>query len=136
MYDFHYGIGSAYGYISYDTLCIKKGKYCSTNDFAFFSMAQLQDLSNLHSSGIVGLSPGHHQSDRNDLFILKMKKSGAIKHAVFSFYISGSTSRKNIMTLGGFNLKKFGRHGFPVNYHQVKAGYDQWWLSKMDSVTF
>ena len=43
-------------------------------------------LGGLRSSGIVGLSPNHFENAA-DLFIEKMKKTGAIDEAIFSMSI-------------------------------------------------
>jgi len=57
------------------------------------------------ASGLVGLSPNHFDKEC-DLFIDKMKRSGAIQHAIFSLSI-GAKSISSMITFGGYDLLRF-----------------------------
>lgn len=59
----------------------------------------------MRSSGIVGLSPNHYENAA-DLFIEKMKKTGAIDEAIFSMSI-GMGDIQSKITFGGYDLDKF-----------------------------
>jgi hypothetical protein len=54
----------------------------------------------LHTSGVVGMSSRHFDTD-SDLFIMKMKSEGVINQAVFSMLI-GTGNKQSKMTLGGY----------------------------------
>lgn len=98
-------------------------------------MVAVKDLSNLKASGIVGMGSGWNKQDRNDLFILKMKNSGAIDKAVFSMYVTDNMYGGRL-TIGGFDVKKYARHRFPLKYHKVYKGYSSWWLTTLDKARF
>jgi len=80
----HYGKGSVNSFKATDTICITEDE-CA-DDFTFMVVWGQKDLANLKSSGLIGMSPNHFDSE-SDLFIEKMKTSGAIDHAMFSLSI-------------------------------------------------
>jgi len=59
-------------------------------------------------SGIIGMSP--KKEKLGTLFISKLKVSGAIDEAVFSFYINVRDNTSKI-TFGGYDLDLFARAG-------------------------
>lgn len=113
--DLHYGSGDAYGYNSIDTVCIKPGKCAS--DFSFLTVGMQTGLSALATSGILGLSPNDDET-LNDLFIVKMKKSGVIEKAIFSLMIE-LDDNKSKMTFGGIDLVNMSALGSKLVYHNI-----------------
>lgn len=79
-------------------------------------------LAGLRASGIVGLSPNHFENAA-DLFIQKMKKTGAIDEAIFSMSI-GMGDIQSKITFGGYNLEKFAKG--PIQWHDIVYGSRYW----------
>ncbi len=69
----------------------------------------------IRSSGLVGMSP-HHFDKESDLFVDKMKKNGAIDHAVFSLSI-GMNDVQSKITFGDFDVKKYATG--PLRWHEA-----------------
>ena len=65
------------------------------------------NMQGLKSSGLAGMSPKRLDAD---LFIEKMKKTGAIDEAIFSFSI-GLGQKPNRMTFGGYDIEKYAKGG-------------------------
>jgi hypothetical protein len=107
LLDLHYGSGSAYGYNAHDSVCISE-TVCA-DDFSLMVVGDQSGLGGLAASGIVGLSP-KHGSKRGDLFIEKLKKTGAIDEAVFSLMINMKDDNSKV-TFGGYDLQKFALPG-------------------------
>jgi len=63
-----------------------------------------------------------------DLFIVKMKKAGVIKSAVFSMSINlrGDDSK---MTLGGYDEIKYAMAGEQVFFHNITKNKFHWMLT-------
>ena len=80
-----YGQGAVKTYKANDQICITK-EYCDT-DFTFMIVKERVELDQVRSSGLVGMSPRYYEKD-SDLFIVKMKKVGAIKESIFSMLIA------------------------------------------------
>jgi len=78
----------------------------------------------LKASGLVGLSPRHFEAN-SDLFIEKMKKTGAISKAIFSMSI-GFGDKQSRITFGGYDKERYsiGR----VNWHQIDENSNYWSL--------
>lgn len=69
--------GKASGYLVTDRICLDKdAKYCS-DDYKMLNVFKGRDLTNLRSSGIVGLSP--YSDDRNKNFLDDLKKNNVIE---------------------------------------------------------
>jgi hypothetical protein len=79
-----YGSGNVHGNRVSDQVCITQ-EFCA-HDFNFMNIVGQSGLKSLSSSGIVGMSPNHFEED-SDLFIEKMKETGAIDLAIFSLSI-------------------------------------------------
>ena len=78
LLDLHYGSGDAYGYVSFDQVCLTP-ESCST-EFSFLNVAEQSGLGSLDGSGIVGMAPQAPKDSEytyGDLFIEKMKETGA-----------------------------------------------------------
>ena len=105
--DLHYGSGDAYGYISFDQVCLNEDS-CADN-FAFLNVAAQSGLSGLDGSGIVGMSPQAPDQggySYGDLFITKMKDAGVIDKAIFSIYAELENDNSKIH-LGVYELETF-----------------------------
>ena len=83
-------------------------------------------LTMLKTSGLVGLSPNHFE-DQADLFIEKMKKSGAIDERVFSISIAMG-SEQSYITFGGYHLHKFAKPNSTITWHDVAQNSNHWQL--------
>ena len=101
--DLHYGSGDAYGFNSFDQVCLTQTA-CAQN-FSFLTVGMQKGLSSLSSSGIIGLSSNDGGS-RGDLFIQKMKKSGVIKKALFALKLDVKNDNSS-MTIGDYNMTQF-----------------------------
>lgn len=108
------------GYEIDETVCLSK-KFCS-KDFRMMTIESQKGLAGLRSSGIVGLSPNHYENAA-DLFIEKMKKTGAIDEAIFSMSI-GMGDIQSKITFGGYNLDKFAEG--PIQWHDIVQGSRYW----------
>ena len=71
----YYGTGQVHGLKSEDQVCITP-EFCDA-DFTFMVVTEQHGLDRLACSGIVGMSPNHFEEE-SDLFIEKMKQTGAI----------------------------------------------------------
>jgi len=132
MYDFHYGIGSTYGYNAFDQLCLSKNQSC-TKDFSFFLIGYQKDVSSL-TVGLVGLSPYWTKASRQDNFILKLKQSGIIDQSVFSFRVDLDNNDTR-MTFGGYDLQKYAMKGFPLNWHSINQKAPSWWTLHLNNLS-
>ena len=102
-----------------------------------------QGLDGLQADGLVGLAPSPHKNQQgfsSELFIEKLKKSGAVDDAVFSLMINSDDSVDSKITLGGYNSEKFGKEGSHIHWHPLKpreqnGKYDHWRLD-MNSLYF
>ena len=56
------------------------------NDYKMLDVFESKDLSNVRSSGLVGLSPAFDY--RNNRFMDDLKQKGVIENRVFSFFIT------------------------------------------------
>ena len=63
------------------------------------------ELGQVKSSGLVGLGPNYYDSEA-DLFIIKMKKEGAIKSSIFSLSIVPG-EKTSMITFGGYDLDRY-----------------------------
>jgi hypothetical protein len=98
--DIQYGLGACSGPIVRDQVCVTE-KDCFQN-FSFMNADTQEDMDDEETSGLVGLSP-YQARDGSDLFVLKMKDSGAIDEAVFSLSI-GMKDVQSKITFGGYDL--------------------------------
>ena len=78
----------------------------------------------MRSSGIAGMSPRHYET-KSDLFIEKMKKTGAIDQAVFSMSI-GMGDVQSKITFGGYDLERFATKNATINWHNIASGSHYW----------
>ena len=81
------------------------------------------------SSGLVGLSPFKNEKHImvGDLFINKMRDSGAIDNAIFSMMIE-LINNKSKMTFGGYDLENMAAPGATIQYHNLVAPLYHWTL--------
>lgn len=70
------------------------------------------------------MSPRHFETD-SDLFIEKMKKTGAIDQAVFSMSIGMGDSQSKI-TFGGYDLERFAKKNSTINWHDITPNSHYW----------
>ena len=68
-----------------------------------------------------------------DLFILKMKETGVIDHAIFSMYIN-LEDETSVMSLGGYDLDRFALPGESISWHDCDPESYHWQLT-LDSMT-
>lgn len=130
IYDLHYGSGDVYGYISHDQVCINEDN-CA-DDFGFMTVGQQVNLNTLMSDGLVGMSP--KETDQyGDLFILKMKETGVIDHAIFSMYINLQED-SSVMSLGGYDLETYALPGASISWHDCDPESYHWQLN-LDSMS-
>ena len=120
----YYGTGSVHGYKSQDQVCITP-EFCSP-DFTFIVVDQQNGLDRLASSGIVGMSPNHFEAE-SDLFIEKMKQTGAIDESIFSLSI-GMNDQQSKITFGGYDLEDFATG--PITWHNIDP-YSVYWQVTM-----
>ena len=83
------------------------------------------------SSGLVGLSPNHYDAS-SDLFVEKMKKAGAIDHAMFSISLGVGNIQSKI-TFGGYDLEKFAKE--PLTWHNL-VKYSHYWEINLEKFTY
>ena len=88
-------------------------------------------LYSLSSSGIVGMSPNHFEEE-SDLFIEKMKQTGAIDQAVFSLSI-GMNDVQSKITFGGYDLEKYATG--PIKWHNIHF-FSAYWEVNMVHLHF
>ena len=89
-----------HGFKSIDQVCITP-EFCDS-EFAFLVVMRQRGLDRLACSGLVGMSPNHFEEE-SDLFIQKMKQTGAIDEAVFSLSI-GMNDQQSKITFGGYDI--------------------------------
>ena len=117
--DLGYGSGYCSGYISTDLVCVTESE-CSES-FNFVLVTSQDGLETLDSDGIVGLGPT--KDPETSLFIDRMKSSGAIQSAVFSFAIDPS-GQSSYMTLGGYDTYRFATS--ELNWHPIDVSTEFW----------
>ena len=118
----YYGTGQVKGDISVDQVCITP-EFCDP-EFTFMVIKQQWGLDRLACSGIVGMSPNHFEED-SDLFIEKMKQTGAIDQSIFSLLI-GMNNQQSKITFGGYDLKQFATG--PITWHNINPKSTYWQL--------
>lgn len=89
-----------HGFKSIDQVCITP-EFCDS-EFTFLVVMRQRGLDRLACSGLVGMSPNHFEEE-SDLFIQKMKQTGAIDEAVFSLSI-GMNDQQSKITFGGYDI--------------------------------
>ncbi len=67
-----------------------------------------------------------------DLLVTKLYEQGAIPQNVFSFQV-GDDDEKSTVTIGGFNVPKYARHGSTLKWHNLTNPF--WWTVNLDKVT-
>ena len=85
----------------------------------------------IKSSGLVGLSPNHFDKE-SDLFIMKMKETGAIEAAIFSLSI-GFGNIQSMITFGGYDYKRFATG--PIRWHNANKS-SRYWQLELQELTF
>ena len=70
------------------------------------------------------MSPNHFEED-SDLFIEKMKQTGAIDQSLFSLLI-GMNEQQSKITFGGYDLKQFATG--PITWHNINPKSTYWQL--------
>lgn len=124
LYDFHYGIGDAYGFNSHDTVCITKDD--CVEGFSFITTVHQVDLDNLSAaSGIIGLTPSVANASRFDLFTDTFKTAGVLPKSVWSFFIDMARDTSKI-TFGGYDEEKFAVPGVDVVFHHINVTSGEW----------
>lgn len=78
------------------------------------------------ASGIVGLSP-QDESSMADMFILRMRDTGVIEKAIFSFMIDVKNDRSKLL-LGGYDLEAMAAPGEQLTYHSIIDEATHWTL--------
>lgn len=116
----YYGTGEVHGKKSQDQVCITED-YCS-DDFTFMVVMRQKGLERLACSGIVGMSPNHFEEE-SDLFIEKMKETGAIDEALFSLSI-GMNDQQSKITFGGYDTDSFATG--PMTWHSIDRWSTYW----------
>ena len=87
--ELNYGRGTAIGWNSKDTICLRPdstvGHGCM-EDFLFMNVIYQELLGGLHGAGLIGLAPSTQYSG-SQLFVPSLYKQGAIKQNLFAMFI-------------------------------------------------
>lgn len=91
--ELNYGRGTAIGWDSKDTICLRPestvGHGCM-EDFLFKNIIYQESLSGLHGAGLIGLAPSSQMAG-SQLFVPSLFEAGAIKENLFAMFIDNAT---------------------------------------------